>query len=284
VSDVQVDGATTIYTQNFTDAAALVQLSQSFTFHEEAVAGQFAGRGFSIGASTLKWSLTLTSTSVSSGGGSGGRPLTVRYRLSEVMGTSSSSLAANPAGSVTMRRGVPQAQMTTYYVPFLSSVVAYNSSSSSSSPSQLVALVEVWDLAVADGVERPLAHDLRLVADDDDGRSSSSSLPEYVLELRLPNFTSSLYYDPSLSLGMLVGSSGGSARSKSGDGGIDGNTTLLVIAGVVVGVVVLAGIAVASTVTVLVKRRKTKRLQALRKNLMHTTSGLVRALTYSPCI
>jgi hypothetical protein len=285
VSSVQVDGATTIYTQTVADAAnsstTLMQLSQSFTFHEEAVAGQFAGRGFHIGASTLKWSLTLTSSSGSAAAAGGGPPppLTVRYRLSEVMGTSGSMVADDHGQGVRVRRGVPQAQMTTYYVPFLSSVVGASSSSSSSQ--QLVALIEVWDLAVADGVDRPLAHDVLLVAADDVPASGSSSSPpmrEYVLELRLPSFTTSLYYDPSLSLGTLVGASG-STQSKTD--GIDSNTTLLVIAGVVGGSVILVGIAVGGTVAVLARRRRTKRLRTIRKTLMHTTPGLVRTHPHS---
>jgi hypothetical protein len=167
-----------------------------------------------------------------------------------------------------VRHGVPQAQMTTYYVPFESAVSA---SGGATSLSQLVALVEVWDVALADGVERPVGHDVRLAA----GSSSSSASPEYVLELRLPSFAASLYYDPSLNLGMLVGASS-SARSKSD--GIDDNSTLLAIAGVIAGVVFIAGVAVATTVVVLAKRRRSRRLTHLRKTLMHTTDGLVSAL------
>jgi hypothetical protein len=137
VSNVQVDGATTIYAQAVTTGAAnvtLMQLRQSFTFHDQPVQGQFAGRGFRIGASTLKWSLTLTGSSSSAAGGL----LTVRYRLSEAVG--SASVMANPACCVTVRHDVPQAQMTTYYVPFESAVSVTGGELSS----HLVALEEVW--------------------------------------------------------------------------------------------------------------------------------------------
>jgi len=83
--------------------------------------------------------------------------------------------------------------------------------------------VQVFDLALFDGVLRPINHSVVI--------SSSANSSSYVLELAFPGgFNDSLYYDPSLGLGVLLGS------DRGGGGGGGGDTNVGLIVGVTVGV------------------------------------------------
>jgi hypothetical protein len=149
-------------------------LAHIFSFHHEATSGEFGGSTFAIGAGTVKWSINITTSSDNS---LGSDDITLRYSLSDL----SLSFAANSSSqSVSRRSGSPIANMTTY-VLFLSDGLA-------------AAEVEVFDVALVDGVLRPITHSILV--------SPSSSSSSYVLELTFPGgFNESLYYDPSLGLG-----------------------------------------------------------------------------------
>jgi hypothetical protein len=120
----------------------------------------------------------------------------------------------------------------------------------------------VFDVAMVDDQLVPLlSHNVVLV----DSSSSSSSV-EYVLELTFPAYTSSLYYDPSLALGVLLdpGRSKGSQSSSSGD------LSSVMVIGVATGlpcaliVVVVAGI----LLVVAKRKREVRRIRRLRRDLV----------------
>lgn len=174
-------------------------LAHQFSFHREATSGEFGGATFPIGAGTVKWSINITTKANDSLVGSD--TITLHYLLSDF----ASSFAQAGSAKVSKRSGFPLANMTTY-VLFLSGVSA-------------VAEVEVFDLALFDGVLRPINHSVVV---------SSANSSSYVLELTFPGgFNDSLYYDPSLGLGVLLGSA---------DRGGGGDTNVGLIVGVTVGV------------------------------------------------
>lgn len=123
----------------------------------------------------------------------------------------------------------PQPGMTTYFLPFVTLP------SSSSSPRRLLAKVEVFDAALVDGVSVSLQHDV-VVTPNTNGSA------EYVLVLEFAAFSSSLFYDPSLSLGVLLG-----ARDSDDNSGGDDNLALIVATSVVLPVALLL-VVVASVV------------------------------------
>jgi hypothetical protein len=132
-------------------------------------------------------------------------------------------------------------------VPLLDNTVPASSSS------LLVAKVEVLDLALVDGQWVPLlGHDVVLT-------NSSGRLPEYVLVLEFAPFNSSLFYDPSISLGVLLSSDGGSSDTSS-------DLALVVATSVVIPLAVLCVVVVAVVgVTFLAWRKKRARGQLQRR-------------------
>ena len=110
-----------------------------------------------------------------------------------------------------------------------------------------------------------LSHNVMLVES-----SSSSSSVEYVLELTFPPFTSSLYYDPSLALGVLLdpGRSKGSQSSSSGDLSSSSGDLSSVI-GVATGLpCALIVVVVAGILLVVAKRKREVRIRRLRRDLV----------------
>ncbi len=154
--------------------------------------------------------------------------------------------AAAATATVTKSRGEPRANMTTYYVPL------------TSSGKPLVAMVEVFDVALADGALVPLVgHDVRL---------ASASLPSrreqaaYELVLEFAPFNGSLYYDPSLGLGVLLGRS----DASGGGNGDDDNLALVVATSVIIPlafVLVVGAVVVGVAVLWWRKRRANAHLQ-----------------------
>ena len=179
-------------------------LAHQFSFHRDATSGEFGGDTFPIGAGTVKWSINITTKANDSLVGSD--TIKLQYLLSDF----ASSFAQASSAKVSKRPGFPLANMTTYIL-FLSDGSA-------------VAEVQVFDLALFDGVLRPINHSVVV--------SSSANSSSYVLELAFPGgFNDSLYYDPSLGLGVLLGSDKG--------GGSGGDTNV----GLIVGVTVSVGVA-----------------------------------------
>jgi hypothetical protein len=210
------------------DATAI---EQEISFHRRPERGNFFGRSFGIAPHSFKWSLRLSSTNSSS---SAVEHTTVRYRVTRVL-AANSSLAAplDLNASITHQRGVPEANMTTYYVP----LPVRSLSSSTRASSRAVAKVEVFDVVLLADADyslslAPIEHSLSF-------RSTYGpdgvDVAEFVLELRFPPFNGSLAYDPSLGIGVLLGSDDG-----DGGGGRGGSDMALVI-GVAVALPIPAG-------------------------------------------
>lgn len=261
---------TYVYTAQLDNATTF---EQAYTFHKHPREATFANLNFSITASSLKWSINLTSSSAGSlvrsslfGSPSPslsaspspsagfhdnddddhptpsptpavGLPLVLHYNLRGLLTSGQAFNTTRGRSGVIRRNSMPQANMTTYYLP-LASTSALNT---------VAAQVEVFDVALLDGRLALIEHDIVLLnsTDDIDAAALDNSI-EYVLELRFPPFEASLYYDPSLGLGVLVGSD--PSHDGGGGGGFADNTGLVValavvlpLAGLVVVVVVVGG-------------------------------------------
>jgi len=104
---------------------------------------------------------------------------------------------------------ITSGEITTYYISFGNNV----------------AQLEVFGIATMDGRDKAIEHSVVPIS------SSSGAL----LELQFPAFQSSLYYDPILSVGVLVGSQSGNSS----------NNTILIVAavvGVIGGALLLTGL------------------------------------------
>jgi hypothetical protein len=164
----------------------------------------------------------------------------MRYKLSSLGASSVNTSTVDTSQSLTRQDDHPMANMTTY-------LFALRSSSASS----LMAKVVVFDVAVVDGVLTPLlGHDVAL--------SNETGSSDYVLVLHFPSFNRSLFYDPSLGLGQLIG-----AKKESSYTGGGSSSLLLVGAAVAVPVAVIVVVAV-SAVGWWVIRRKRRMSRALR--------------------
>ena len=172
------------YTHSTTLPGTTTTFNQTFAFHVTAAQGQFASVGFVIGASTLKWSIVLA-------GSSGGEHTTVRYRLSSLT-SSAEGTTPDPDGAITRQASTPHAGMTTYHFSLLAT-----SATESSQARRLAAQLVVFDAALIDGALTPVplvSHSVALAA------ASGGQLPEYVLSLTFPPYTTSLEYDPAINL------------------------------------------------------------------------------------
>jgi hypothetical protein len=190
-------------------ASANTSLEQSFTFFNAPTKGDFFGLAYTVAAGAVKWSVNLTADSAGAAGG-----VTLRYLLLLREANASDNATDNRTGVVRLLN-VPQANTTTYIVPFLQGSV--------------VAKVEVFDVALVDGDDfRYITHDVVATGTD------------YELVLRFPGFNRSLLYDPSIGLGVLLGES-----HNQGDGGGGNDSAALIVAvAVAVPVAVLAVILV----------------------------------------
>jgi hypothetical protein len=136
--------------------------------------------------------------------------------------------------------------MTTYYLPLVST----------SALDTVAAQVEVFDVALLDGHLGLIQHDIVLLNTTADIEASAADRSiEYVLELSFPPFETSLYYDPSLGLGVLIGSDS-SHDGGGGGGGIADNTGLLVALAVVLPLAALVVVAVVVGGFVVLRYRK----------------------------
>jgi hypothetical protein len=224
------------------------QLEQAFTFHATNKSAQFAGTSFTIGSGSVKWSVNLTrnnADALSAPGSSEG--ITMKYRLASMLGNSSqveaSSTTASRSLSVRKVSNSPHANMTTYFLSF--------GSADDDDNEQAGCAVELFDVALVDGSDVPvlISHEINILA----STSPSSSNAEFELALHLPAFERSLVYDPSLSLGVLLG--GGGHDELGGSGGDNTGMIIAVAVVVPVAVVIVLVVIVAGTL-VLVQRRK----------------------------
>jgi hypothetical protein len=217
--------------------------AQIFAFYALAVDDTaFDALDLAIRPNTVKWSINITTASGNASSLSQ-QPFSVSYRLADLTTT---EVAAAATGTVTKRRGEPRAYMTTYYVPL------------TSSGKPLVAMVEVFDVALADGALVPLVgHDVRLASASLLSRREQAA---YELVLEFAPFNRSLYYDPSLGLGVLLGRS----DASGGGNGDDDNLALVVAASVVIPlafVLVVGAVVVGVAVLWWRKRRANAHLQ-----------------------
>jgi hypothetical protein len=222
-------------------------VTQAFSFNGGAnsTAASFSGLDFVVAAGSVKWSVNFTSSSLSSSR----EGITLRYRLSDLAPSASASNSTTTAkraddedsklAVVRRASNTPRANMTSYYL------VVPSSSSSTDNPDPtpaatlvtVVMIVEVFDVALVDDAGFvAIDHRVEIVS----GSNSSSSY--YELVLAFPRFNRSLAYDPSIGLGVLLGSSRG-----GGDGGGSDGTDVGLIVGVVVSISVAAIVVLAVT-------------------------------------
>jgi hypothetical protein len=195
-----------------------------------ASTASFAGLEFVIAEGAVKWSVNFSSAT----NASATRGITLRYRLSDIGPGSPPPLSRRTRGSqltvIERAEKTPRANMTSYYL-------AVPTTDGTTAPAKVVVMVvEVFDVALVDEAAFvPIAHAVD-VAPDSEG-------DHYELVLAFPAFNRSLFYDPSIGLGVLLGSSGG----RKGDGTTGGDDV-----GLIVGVVVAIGVAAVVVVAVVV--------------------------------
>jgi len=177
-----------------------------FSFDDSASRPAAFGRSsFTINAGSIKWTLSLSASRPFDSG------LIINYQLSDITSTTSDG----GSGSLEVVRVKTMEKITTYYLAL--------------GPAQdnQVAAVEVFDVALVNNKSyEPVNHSITL---------ASNSF--YVLTLGFPPFSESLYYDPTVGLGVLGSSTGG------GSGGTN--------VGLIIGLII-AGAAVAAFVITVV--------------------------------
>jgi hypothetical protein len=205
----------------------VVELHQSFAFHERESKASFAGVEFDIEANSVKWSLNFTSSANTSSSPSSSslphstQPTIVRYLLA-----GGDVLTADAEGRIIRRANTPSEGLTTYYLPLEGSAV--------------LATVLLFDMAVVDGVVSPIRHNVTLVSvGGAGGAGGGNATYKYEVEVELPAFNQWVHYDPSVGMGRLLGADG-----RGGDGSGSDNTGLIVGVAVAVPVAVVAVLAV----------------------------------------
>jgi hypothetical protein len=245
------------------------RFEQTVVLFTRDTATSFAGVSITVGANSVKWTLNLTSSSSSSS--SSGEASTgqtewsvVRYRLSSsgllasASGNDSSSdtTYSTPAKPI-VRINTPTANQTTFFLPLFATAAKSSSGSTTSRDQVMMASVVLFDVALVDGETiTPIRHSIVPVASAA-ANDTQQHVNEYEVVLELPPFNTSLLYDPSVSLGLLVGS------DKDGSGGGSGSDNLAVVIGVAVAVpvavVIVVLIVAVSAVVVWRKRQRMRR-------------------------
>jgi hypothetical protein len=231
-NDTSTNATTYTYTSQLENTTSV---EQAFAFFDQKTSGNFSGLTFDIGASSIKWSIHLINTnSTPESAADGG--LTLRYRLAGLalldanVSTDGEVMVRASRGQVVVQRGRPQANMTTYLVPLFVS-----STTKSTTTLTTAVQVELFDVALVDGTHfMPISHSIVRTSVDDEEAS-------YVVELVLPSFNESLFYDPSIGLGVLLG------RNDRDDGGSSSESNV----GLIVGVAVAVPVAVALVLLVI---------------------------------
>jgi hypothetical protein len=226
-NDTSTNATTYTYTSQLENNTTNVE--QAFTFSKQETSGNFSGLTFTIGASTVKWSIRLSAINTTITGSGAG--LTLRYRLAGLVANDngSSTTSQVPATSVVVvQRETPRANMTTYLVPLFVSITTTTATKITTTRTTVVK-VEVFDVALVDGTGFvPINHSI--VRTSANGTDDDEEEASYVVELALPGFNESLYYDPSIGLGVLLG------RSDGGEGGGSDSSNVGLIVGVAVAI------------------------------------------------
>jgi hypothetical protein len=246
-NDTSTNATTYTYTSQLENTT---NVEQAFTFFNQKTSGDFSGLTFDISASSIKWSIRLQATNSTAAAASEGG-LTLRYRLTGLMMTGNSNTSGSTGGGavaskeqVVVQRETPRANMTTYLVPL------FTTSNTSTTTRTTAAKVELFDVALIDGTHFvPINHSIVRTSVNDEEAS-------YVVELVLPSFNKSVYYDPSIGLGVLLG------RNDRDDGGVGSSDSNV---GLIVGVAVAVPVAVALVLVVIgaalvVRWRQRKRM------------------------
>ncbi|ELR24158.1 uncharacterized protein ACA1_376180 [Acanthamoeba castellanii str. Neff] len=215
----QVETTTYAYRAQI-DASTTIE--QSFTFSNTPKPGDFFGSAYVLAAGSVKWSVNLTAATTSGAGSSTSGGVTLRYLLAGLRASNSNSSSANGIVRLT---DSPKANMTTYFVQL---------------SAKSVAKVEVFDIAFIDGAGfQYITHDILAIP------TTSAPGVAFELVLRFPGFNESLLYDPSLGLGVLVGSSNGESGGSDNSALIVAVAVAVPLAVAVVVVVIAAAIGVA---------------------------------------
>jgi len=211
------------------------QLAMTYTFNNAPNKVGFAGTELSIEPHSLKWSIDLVadqSSNLSSNNSqypAGSRNFT---RFSYNVSQSSSAPIDTSNLKVTAVANVPAANMTSYYL-------SLGQSSSSSEQQPNVIQLQVFDVALVDGDLKRIEHSVNI------------SQNSYLLVLLMPPFNKSAFYDPVLSLGVLVQS--GTTTGSS-------NTLLIAVAVIVPTVVVgVVAIVVVSTIGIYLQKQHSRK-------------------------
>jgi hypothetical protein len=250
------DGSSRAYTTSFGSAG---NATQTFDFYANGTSGSFSGVPFSVQAGSLKWSVNFTAatddTKRQSKTGAASDGITLRYRLSDLSSSSLASRADTEDNRLLLRvlaaaPNKPSANMTTYYLTL--------SATSGSTSTNAVALVELFDVALVDGVPVTIQHTIEVVSVDETSAA-------YELILAFPPFNDSLYYDPSIGLGVLLGETDRDDGAGGGSG--DDNTALVVATAVAVPVAVVVVITVAIVGSVLYHHKRKCARKAIKKKV-----------------
>jgi len=166
---------------------------QSFSSSNQSSNGSFGGTSFTLPPGTLKWTVNITSSTPFEEG------FAIAYQISDI-----SSLPSEQTWNFWKIIESPS-NITTYELVIHQAKIAQ---------------VQVFDVVLVDNIEyRPVNHSI----------VAGSNNESYILVIEFPPFSRSLFYDPTMSLGVLVVPAGNS-------GGVD----VALVAGVTAGGLLLA--------------------------------------------
>jgi len=221
-------------------------LSQSFSFSsaQRSTAINSSNQqsaSILIPADNLKWTVTINSSSPVFSKG-----VSITYSLTDLAALLGTYVGtASNTTIISRKSSTPNIIMTTtYYLPL--------TTIQESTTQKLVGVLEALDQALVDGSIVMINHSVTLSTLSDGAGGS------YVLTLNFPAFNQSLFYDPTLGLGLLLGQS-------SSEGG---NSNQGLITGTIVGIIVaitLVGLIITTTTVVgiiLAKQKKNERHSA----------------------
>jgi len=184
---------------------------------------------FPIPPSAIKWSLRINASKSNSTTFTGG--LNVTFSLSDLSSATAPATITNATVLLTTTAGSHTSSnittVTTYYLPLLNPQAG-----------RLLGVLEVLDAALVDDVLVAINHS---ILSPSYNNLSSGGLV-YKLVLHFPAFNSSLKYDPSLNLGIIVAHQASTTTTTwfivGGSVGISAGLGLVIVGSMVVGIVI----------------------------------------------
>jgi hypothetical protein len=248
-------------------------ITQQLAMYSGAASAEFASVPFRIEPGTLKFTVNITNADQTQPSGTASQPITMVYGISALIIAPPSANDSAPAASSTATadtstplivvRRYPHALATTYYLPLLITTESLGSAAAagaSSRPKRMVAMVAVFDVALIDGALQAINHSV--VVDEASGGV-------YMLTLVFPPMNSSLFYDPTIGLGLLLGGGGGSKNDGVGSSGGGGGDSTLLMIGMAVGLpLACIALVTVSVTTVVYKRHKRRQSTAQRQEML----------------